>query len=246
ALTGILDRFGYDVKMKGAPVRGYDAFLAFARARNLAPATVLDVGVGPGTPWLYDAFPDAKLVLFEPLREYVAQNSGLIAARGAEIHNVALSDKAGEMRIRIPSVASGASLLERSEELEKLNAGRLANNPDEYRNIRVETLDSFDRYAAPYLLKIDVEGNELMVMKGGKQVLQKTDMVIAEASILPRHVNEPTLLDMMNFMDAQGFSLFDIPQMQQASPDGPLVFIDVAFVRRDSDWYQSAYLTEQP
>ena len=42
-----------------ATVRGYSDFLAFAATRGVDPKTVFDVGVGFGTPWLYEAF--AKL-----------------------------------------------------------------------------------------------------------------------------------------------------------------------------------------
>ncbi len=76
-------------------MRGYAACLQYAKTRGLDPKTVLDVGVGRGTPWLYDAFPDSKLVLFEPLSVFDSDIEQLVRHYGADAHKVALAREAG-------------------------------------------------------------------------------------------------------------------------------------------------------
>src|SRR5262245_29527019 len=81
---------GYELKEIGSPLRGFSQCLAYAKSRGLAPRTVFDVGVGHGTPWLYNAFTDAKLVLFEPLSVFDAELEALARRHGADLARVAL------------------------------------------------------------------------------------------------------------------------------------------------------------
>ena len=58
------------------------------RKPGFAPATLIDVGVGAGTGDLYDAFPDAFLVLVDPLTEFEPQMSRLVSpAAGRVLHD---------------------------------------------------------------------------------------------------------------------------------------------------------------
>ncbi len=50
-------------------VPSWRRFFATLRANGLTPQTVFDIGVAQGTPWLYDAFPDAFYYLVDPTRE---------------------------------------------------------------------------------------------------------------------------------------------------------------------------------
>lgn len=62
----ILGKLGYEVHRKPGP----DSFVGFNPsylARICQPKTVFDVGIGYGTYPLYEAFPNAKFVLVEPL-----------------------------------------------------------------------------------------------------------------------------------------------------------------------------------
>jgi hypothetical protein len=49
-----------------------------------------------------------------------------------------------------------------------------------------------------------------------------------------RQTDEPSFGDMIQFLDRCGFELFDIPSLAQASPDGQLIYLDAAFVKKDS------------
>src|SRR5262245_21736261 len=90
-----LQQRGYELRDLGSPPRGFAASLEYAKSRGLAPKTVFDVGVGHGTPWLYEAFGDAKLVLFEPLAVFETELLELVRTHGADWKRVALSDRPG-------------------------------------------------------------------------------------------------------------------------------------------------------
>src|SRR3954447_375084 len=70
AFKDALGKLGYDVKVreKKWPITPpWD--VASIQKRGLSPRTVIDVGAARGTQPLYEAFPDAYLVLVEPLGE---------------------------------------------------------------------------------------------------------------------------------------------------------------------------------
>jgi len=219
---------GYRALPVDAPPRGFENFLAMARRNGFTPPrTVIDIGVGFGTPWLYDAFPDAQLHLFEALDKFSPVLERLAAERGAKYELCALGDRTGEIEINIPTVATGASILERTSE----RAARMSDQITR-KVVRLERLDNFTFPNGPCLIKIDVEGAELKVLSGAVETLRKTGMVILEASVQPRHAGEADFCDIAAFMKAQGFRLYEIIEMSQEGRGGPLVYLDAAFIRQ--------------
>lgn len=63
----------------------------------------------------------------------------------------------------------------------------------------VEAVDAFD------LLKIDVQGSELMVFQGGRQKLAEAVAVHAEVSFVPLYENQPVFGDVDRELRDQGF-----------------------------------------
>ncbi|MBM3524105.1 MAG: FkbM family methyltransferase, partial [Alphaproteobacteria bacterium] len=155
---------------------------------------------------------------------------------GGEAHIVALSNQPGRLEIRIPSTeATGASLHERSDHMASLRAARGRSNHDEKMIVDVTTLDALATHEGPYFLKIDVEGAELDVLAGATRALASTAMVLAELSVFPRHNGEASFAQAVSFLDRAGFELFEIVELHQDGENGPLVFLDAAFVRKDFD-----------
>src|SRR6185369_12044980 len=94
-VEALLQVRGYELKEIDSPLRGFDGCLQYAKSRGLSPKTVFDVGVGNGTPWLYEAFPDSKLVLFEPLSVFDSDLEALVRQYNADAHRVALGRAPG-------------------------------------------------------------------------------------------------------------------------------------------------------
>ena len=67
---------------------------AYIRRLGFRPQTIIDVGVAHGTPQLYAAFPDAQLILVEPLSEYFEGIARLLdRRRGVHIPAAAWSSQ---------------------------------------------------------------------------------------------------------------------------------------------------------
>src|SRR5262245_2219095 len=225
---------GYELKDMGSPLRGFAQCLAYAKTRGLAPRTVFDVGVGHGTPWLYDAFPEAKLVLFEPLPAFDAELEALAHRRGADLARVALLNRLGKAELNFNvDFPTSSSLNDIDPEYKRFAEARGKPNFERI-TVSLETLDRMNHYDPPYVLKLDVEGAEREVLEGSRDTLRDTDFLIVEMSVMRRFRGEPTFAAMIAFLDECGFELFDIPSITQTESFGQLAYLDAAFVPKGS------------
>lgn len=236
-LERLFARRGYVIRLDGTPPRGFADLLAFARRCGVAPATVYDIGVGTGTPWLYDSFPGAKLVLVEPLQVFRPQIENIARRTGATVHFTALGPEPGQARLRVPSITpESASLFSRSDDFLTLEQGAQRDISDRFVDVPIATLDSIAVEGGPCVVKIDVEGAELGVIAGGRATLARAELVLLEVSVIRRFDREPSFAATIATMDQLGFEVFDFPELTQTSAHGPLSFVDVAFVPKDRHW----------
>lgn len=234
-LESLLARADYRMMPANEPPRGFEAFLALYNRYAPAPPTVIDVGVGPGTPWLYAGFPAARLVLVEPLREFSGAIERILAGRNGIWHACALAEADGEMAINVSAAQpTGSSLLARTSGLDTVFSGR-GDRITERRTVKLRRLDGLlAGETGPFVLKIDVEGAELQVLGGADGVLAATDLVVVECSVIQRHVGQSDVIDIAQFLKARGFALADVLTLESTGPDRRLAYLDAAFVRSGS------------
>jgi FkbM family methyltransferase len=198
------------------------------RKPGLAPATVIDVGVARGTPNLYDAFPDAHLVLIEPLAEFEQDLQRIAARRGGEYVLCAVGGEPGRAVIHVdPQMLYGSSLLVDSWSAPGAPAR-------ERREIEVTTLDLLRRehgWRAPFGLKIDVEGFEQSVVDGARELLVDTQFVIAEVSVARQFAGSVPFAAFVASMDAHGFALVDVLDGRRRGNEG-VDYLDLMFRKR--------------
>lgn len=207
---------------------------ALERLKSLGfdPATVIDVGVASGTPELYRVFSRAHHVLIEPMREFV-EDLRSIADR-LEHADVVLA-AAGE--------AAGQTTLNVGPELKLTSRGRLLDGgfpAHEQRLVPTVTLDDVWRergLRAPALLKIDVEGSELGVLRGAEEMLKHTDCVVLECWFRQVFSHAPLANAVIEHMAARGFRIDDFMELAYG-PDGHLRTADCLFVREGSNLAQ--------
>ena len=80
------------------------------------------------------------------------------------------------------------------------------------------------------LLKIDVQGAEHLVIRGGQNALRKTERVWTEVSFKPLYESSSTFTDVYHALYELGFSLMEISHGFRG-PDGELLQADALFVR---------------
>lgn len=209
------------------PTRTFDQFFAHLEQFEASPGTVIDVGAARGTAALHDAYPDAYFVLVEPLEEFQGPLREILTRYDGELHHCALMEKAGERSILRTDVPYASSLMHTREEgFEKLQA------------VNVSTLDLLiggRPLPEPYLLKIDCQGADFTVVQGGVETLKKCDVVIMEISLFQFWgAHHPKPLEILRFMDANGFAIYDLLDGLYRPLDNALGQLDFVFVKKDS------------
>lgn len=195
------------------------------REMGFHPNTVVDVGAWHGhwSETTAKIFPDANFFMFDALEE----SRPYLERFEREQFNYQICVLAAESGVeREFSVnATGSSLFpERS------------NAPRSIKRVRTTTLDEAldgKRLAAPIFLKLDVQGAELDVLRGGSRTLRQCELVQMEVALLNYNEGAPEFADVVSFMNERGFKLFEIAGFVR--PTGAhLVQIDAVFASENS------------
>ncbi len=196
----------------------------FKKLREIdAPiGTILDVGVKTCTYELLRGFPDKPHILMEPIVEYLDEMRKNYERAGVsfEIVNAAISNRDGEVRLKTASVY----------EDKPISHARITSDGDEdaqHRIVptqRLDTIISERSLDQPFLLKIDVDGAELLVLEGAQKTLEKTSVVVIETGYA-------NILERAQAVASAGFQLFDIVDISYY--DGRFVQTDMVFMRND-------------
>ena len=196
---------------------------------KFSPQSVVDVGVAYGTPELYESFPKARHFLIEPLEEFKPLIDNILNNYNAEYIKAAAGSHSGEITINISSQITGSSIFNGKHD-----------QPDEMlkRVVPIVTLDEIyatKNPAGPFLIKIDAEGAEMQVMDGALNLLQETEVVILEVSLLTKLKDAPEFNQIIEYMNAKKFVPFDIVVGRYRTTNNALAQVDIVFVRESGE-----------
>jgi FkbM family methyltransferase len=197
-------------------------------------ASVVDIGANRGqfTLLMSGLQPDAAILAFEPLiepyRKLTEVTSGLPNVRA---FNSAIGPERASLPMNVARRDDSSSLLPLTDLQEQIfpNTGH-----ERIVDVQIAPLGDFlegQVTARPSLLKIDVQGYELEVLKGSSDVLDRFDVLYVEASFLELYGGQPLASDIVDWLQARGFRLSAIHNLVHA-PDGRAVQADFLFERR--------------
>jgi FkbM family methyltransferase len=83
-------------------------------------------------------------------------------------------------------------------------------------------------------IKIDTQGYELEIMKGGSNTVAQAEVVLLEVSLIDIYTNCPLVIDVLNFMASKGFVAYDIAALMRRPLDNALYQLDMIFVKENS------------
>jgi len=193
--------------------------------------TVVDVGAGLGTIELHRAFPGAKFLLVEPIVDYREHLEKLARRYDCELIFKGLGEREEVREFMVDPGQLTRSSAQRRTGLTDTGAVL------ESRAVEVTTLDKLleERPAlpGPLALKIDTEGFELEVIRGGREFLRRTDLIIAEVSIGRRFEGGYSLEEFVAELASCGFSAFDVLRVSHVRGAPGAKFADMVFGRRE-------------
>jgi hypothetical protein len=105
--------------------------------------------------------------------------------------------------------------------------------------VPVSTLDVIARNTNRHVIKIDVEGAEIKVLRGGRECVRNADMIILECSITKRHAGESDFIDIGHYLKDEGFVLNDIVELSGYGSHYALAYLDAVFIRNDNPFLKA-------
>lgn len=218
----------------------HDAYEMMTRFIDSDEAVVaLDIGanVGDTAQRIVQIFPNARVYALEPVSDVyetlVERTAGL---KGVKTFRLAVGERPGEVEFNITRNRWCSSLLPPSER------GR-AYYGDWYDVVRTERVPivRLDDFAAQQglervdILKIDVQGLELPVLKGAVNLLRNGQVkaVQCEAQLVAEYEGASTFAEIDLFFRQAGFTIHQVHDLEVKGEEQQSSYLDAMWVRND-------------
>jgi FkbM family methyltransferase len=197
--------------------------------RGFQPNQIFDVGAHQGdfTQCCLRIWPNAKVSCFEALENRVTQLQHL-ASRNSAIQ-VFPGLLGAETLDKVP--------LHEAETASSVLVEQIPQNfPVTFHPMRTVDQIVQEHFGgnSPDLLKLDVQGYELEVLKGAEKSLPKMQAILAEVSLLDIHQNVPLLAEVIAWLNDRDWVVYDICGLIHRPLDQALWQADFIFVPRNS------------
>ena len=233
-MRGALHRIGLDV------VRYDPAHLLYVRrAQVLAErgiGVVVDAGANTGqfaTRVREDGF-RGRIVSFEPLGPAFQELTHNAASDALwDVRRLALGDRDGSTEMNVAGNLLSSSLLPMRRQ-HVLGAPESAYvGVERVATARLDSLrDELFGRGERLLLKLDVQGFELQVLRGAEETLAQVEAVESELSLVPLYEGQALFPELHGYLDDRGFDLVTLEHLFSDPSTGKLLQLDGLFVRR--------------
>jgi FkbM family methyltransferase len=205
-------------------------FCAFKEA-GFTPRVIFDIG-SSHSGWSYaiaQIFPEAQFHLFEPqvdLRPFYKSNTEHIQKLRPDftVHKIALGSRNGKTQMISNREGFGATTIVRQK------FGHFVER-FEVPIYRLETFASVTKLPKPDLIKIDVQGGELEVLKGAGSLLQWVGLIQLETWLRRGYRGKtPVLQEVIAFLQRKSFKLVELGERFYAN-DHELYAVDAFFAQ---------------
>lgn len=223
----ILRRFGYDI-------RYYRSFWdTVVLPHNIQ--VVLDIGANNGeySREVFEHIPGVEVYAFEPLPDcYTTLTSAFVGNARFHSYPIALGETAGEVEMERSSFHPSSSLLVMAQlhkELYPKTAGATKEK------VRVARLDEVMRdviYSGNLMIKVDVQGFEDKVIRGGTETFKRATIVQIETSFAELYEGQPLFNDIYQMLIQLGFSYAGVASEHRNPKTQELLYQDSIFVKK--------------
>ena len=173
--------------------------------------TLIDVGSNKGQFILLciKFFPNLLIYSFEPIKEALIKQKNLLSFKNnIYFYNTGIGNKNKIINFFITNRADSSSFL-------TINKSKNYNKNyyvKEKRKIKIQKLDQIlnnKKLIKPVLIKIDVQGFELEVLKGSKKILPNIDYLLLEVSKNQMYNKQAIEIEIINFLKKEKFRIME-------------------------------------
>jgi FkbM family methyltransferase len=231
----LLNRLGYRVYNIAKEAK-YQKIQKWNFLTRIQVQTIIDIGANEGqfANEISNIFPLAEIYSFEPLADcYEKLVSNFRDNKRVHTYNFALGEQDGEITFSRSSATASSSIL-RMGNLHKKLYPHTATLIEE--KVKIKRLDDVlaDLDLGDYmLLKIDVQGAEDKVIKGGPEVFKKASIVVTEVSYATLYEGQPLFRDIFALLEGFGFTYIGNMEQFENPLSGAPLFADAVFVKKE-------------
>jgi len=185
--------------------------------KNFHVETILDVGANEGQTanQFIKFFPGARIFSIEPVFETFQKLKNNVKANNVSCHNLALGSANGSLEIKTSFDNSNSTM-------NSLKTPNPVSEGKEFKteNVNVITLDSFCKeqgISEISYLKVDTEGFDLEVLKGGRSMLEqkKIGFIEVEAGMNPDNKYHVSFDELKTYLESFDYYLFGLYEQFQ-------------------------------
>lgn len=241
-IEAIFSSLGYELRKSrpgvfshSFPSGPFEAQREIINELNKPNVTVLDVGAYKGkTAEVYRAkFPNAEIYCFEPFPDSVAALQRKFSDdERVSIVPKAVAEESGRRTFYVNEYDATNSLLPRPGSGKRYYPKKAG--PKETVEVEVITLDEFaaaNEIPTIDILKLDIQGGELMALRGAKDLLHSGDvtLIFTEIMFIAHYESAPLFHEIWSFLADFGYSLFEIYDIHRAK-NGQIRYGDALLV----------------
>ena len=203
---------------------------------NAASLSVVDAGAHHGHTVVHhlEHFPNSRAIALEPEPENFAIAKKTLAPFGERVDLLpfALAETDGSVPLRLTSHSGAHSLLEVGD-MRYYDAPVETLTPIEVRAVTLDSLSAEHRLDRLDILKMDIQGAELLALRGAARLLARhaIRLIALEVLFQPLYRNQPTFWDIADHLRPLGYTLQGIhEQRHHAANHAILRWADAVFV----------------
>lgn len=194
------------------------------------PEILIDIGSNKGqfSLLIKNFFPNIRIYSFEPIKEELEiQKKILSSSKNIKYHNIALGNKNKKIYLNITSRKDSSSILT-----------PIVKNDNQYkeiekRSIKLKRLDDIidgKLIKQPIVMKLDVQGYELEVLRGSRDLLNYISYIILEISYQKMYENQCSVKKLFDFLNYNNF--YELKRCNLSYRNGNKFQADVLFVKK--------------
>ncbi len=221
------------------PADPFYAQKEFIDRMGISQPVIFDVGAHKGeTVSRYrELFPDSHIYCFEPFPDNVTiLRSRFSSDSFVHIYECAVADLNGRKTFYVNENDATSSLLPRTKD-ERRYFSKAADSrcTVEVDALTIDEILQQNGISHIDILKFDIQGGELMALRGAEKALQESrvSVIYTETLFVHHYEKNPLLLDLWQYLDKYAYTFFDIYDLYRAT-NGQLRFADTLFINEET------------